>query len=1119
MNMRRSSRATRFGAAAATAGLVLMGLAGTGSAQAAPTPLKITPGNLKRLPISKSAKLAPRLSAASADKTMTVFVQLSGQGAADVSVKAEDLGRSAKTANGEAKVRRAQVHSDATEVTAQAKKTDSSTRRLFTTSNSVPGLGMTASVRALRDIAKRSDVVKITPITPKTPDNAASGELIKALATWQQTGITGKGVRVGVIDTGIDYTHADFGGPGTPAAYDAAHATADSGAAWTPTAKVVGGYDFVGDSYDGDAQPVPHPDPNPLDCEGHGTHVAGTAAGYGVTAAGKTFTGSYRSLSASTLRSMSIGPGMAPQASLYALRVFGCEGTTDMVLPALDWALDPNGDGNFADHLDIVNLSLGADFGAPDDPEATVVNSLAKHGVLPVFSSGNAGDITDIGGAPGNAERALTVANSVDAYNLLDGLKVDAPANVAGTVAGQMSVAYPWASKPAVTGTVVQLSDSANKDGCATLSAADKSRVAGKVAWLEWDDNEATRRCGSAVRSNNVAAAGASGALFTSTLSEFSAGITGSATIPVFQLNGAATTKLRPAATADTLRVTFDGKLALSTPVVTPAAVDTLNDSSSRGTHGAPGVVKPDVTAPGTTIISAAVGSGNGRANLSGTSMAAPHIAGVAALVKKQHPSWTVEQIKAAVMNTAVHDLYTGQNKSGNRYGPARVGAGRTDARYAVSTVLLAYSKSKPGVVSASFGVVEAPITAKKVAKTQLVTVQNKAFSKRTVTLSYAPVIKQPGVSYSVSPKKLRLKARSKATVKVTMTVKPSSLRRTLDPTMSATTVSDVTGEEGARQFVSDASGHLLVKPSGKAALRVPVYGAAKPVSATSVAATTAKGAKVLKVSGKGIVQGSGRSAYESIGSALSLGSTSRKLPTCAPRQVNDCVLNTTARGVDLQYTGLGSIPGDASSTGIGWFGFSTWGNWTSMASGGGQVEFDIDTNADAKPDFTVVYYPSQTDQPKSIVYDSDGPFAAYPVNFFGANTGTNAYDTNVATLPFLLSDLGVPDDATSFPIRYRAASYSGFYGNPDTYLVDSTGWVSADLAKPALRVADPLFADRSGTTVPYSVNASSTAAAAKTGAGASKAEAGASDVGSTQALILHLHGKAGQRAEVLTVR
>jgi hypothetical protein len=511
-------------------------------------------------------------------------------------------------------------------------------------------------------------------------------------------------------------------------------------------------------------------------------------------------------------------------------------------------------------------------------------------------------------------------------------------------------------------------------------------------------------------------------------------------------------------------------------------------------------VVKPDVTAPGNSIISAAVGSGNGRANFSGSSMAAPHIAGIAALVMRQHPTWTVEQIKAAVMNTAVHDLYTGPNRSGDAYGPNRVGAGRTDARYAASTVVLAYSKTKPGVVSASFGVVEAPITAKKITKTQRVTVQNKAFSSRRVTLRYSPVVKQPGVSYAVTPKRLTLRARSKATVKITMTVKPAALRRTLDPTMSPTTVSDVTGLPGPRQFVSDASGHLLVRPAGKTALRVPVYGAAKPVSATTVSAGTAGGAKVLAVSGKGFSQGSGSSAFQSRGSALALGATSRKLPTCAPRQVDNCVLNGTARAMDLQFTGLGSIPSEDGVPGIGWFGFSTWGNWSTVAVGAGEVDFAIDTDNDDEPDYYVVYWASGVDRPRSVVFDGDGlPLAQYPINFHEASTDTGAYDTNVATLPFLLSDIGVPRDATSFPIRYQAVSFSG-YGNPDTGLVDSTGWVPADLGKPAVRVGVPLFADRNGTTVPYTLATTSPAVPVR-------------------ALILHLQGRSGQRAQVLTLR
>ncbi|MDQ2740493.1 MAG: S8 family serine peptidase [Actinomycetota bacterium] len=644
---------------------------------------------------------------------------------------------------------------------------------LWRVSNAVPGVAIAATEEALQSLAARPDVVKISALVPKKVTNANTAQLVKALNTWHDVGNTGAGVKVGVIDTGIDYTHADFGGPGTVAAWTAAHA--HSAAKFTPTAKVVGGTDFVGDNYNADTtaadyQPVPHPGKNPLDCESHGTHVFRNGRRVRRRRQRQDVQGQLRGSDRSGSdghedRSRNGADGLAVRIEGVRLHRFDrCRH------PALDWALDPNGDGDFSDHLDVVNMSLGSNYATPDDPENDVVDELSANGVLSVIAMGNNGDLTDTGGAPGNAISSLAVASTVDSFQLRDGLRVEAPADLKGIVAGQFSVAYAWKTKPPVTGTVVTLSPD-NADGCAKVSAADAFKIKGNVAWLIWDDNDATRRCGSVGRSGNVAAAGAIGAIFTSGRNVFCAGITGSAAIPVVQLPKVGTDKLAPAVAAGTSKVTFDGKLQATIKDITPSVSDTLSSFSSRGTHGAPGVVKPDVAAPGDTIASAGMGSGNGVLVISGTSMATPLTAGVAALVKKMHPTWTPEQLKAAVMNTATHDVYSGENKSGPKYGPARVGAGRIDALAAVSTKVLAYNVDQAGAVSASFGAVEAPITSPTVTRTQTIRIQNTATKPVTVQLAYEGIVSQPGVSYTVSPATLTVKASGSGNATVKMTI------------------------------------------------------------------------------------------------------------------------------------------------------------------------------------------------------------------------------------------------------------------------------------------------------------------------------------------------------------
>ncbi|KAF9979453.1 hypothetical protein BGZ65_006548, partial [Modicella reniformis] len=181
--------------------------------------------------------------------------------------------------------------------------------------------------------------------------------------------LTGKGIKIGVIDTGIDYTHPAFAASGAKVG------------CFGKNCRVKYGYDFVGDKYDGKNTPVPDKDPS--DCQGHGTHVAGI-------------------IGANALNIKS-GPkppqpfvGVAPEVTLGSYRVFGCKGATatDVILAAMEKAFD--------DKMDLINMSLGGSSAYRYNPTAVLGDKLVARGMAVIAAAGNDGKdgvwmVTDTG--------------------------------------------------------------------------------------------------------------------------------------------------------------------------------------------------------------------------------------------------------------------------------------------------------------------------------------------------------------------------------------------------------------------------------------------------------------------------------------------------------------------------------------------------------------------------------------------------------------------------------------------------------------------------------------------------------------------------------------------------
>lgn len=563
--------------------------------------------------------------------------------------------------------------------------------------------------------------------------------LINADDVWNMPsgGFEGTGITVAVIDTGIDYTHAMFGGSGVPTDYSGNDPDVIEPGSF-PTLKIIGGYDFAGTNYDaGSDDPLfytPVEDPDPLDENGHGTHVASTIAGVDV----------------------GFGNGVAPDASLYSLKVFGKTGTTNLVLDAIEWAMDPNGDLNMSDHVDVLNISVDSVFGAYDanDPVLMALEAASAIGVFVVAPAGNGGNSSYIVGSPSISDSALSVAASSTGYQTVpiivynDGTEKNMPYN---TSSNPFSVA--------ITADFVDVDtiDGADNGDLCDITGIAALALDGKIALINRGDIPGESSCTYDIKIDNAETLGAVAVIIYNN------------TNGVFAINTAVSTL--PAGSilqsdSGILKLLVDKNITVGPDTtVAPFPADSIAKFSARGPRGFDSKLKPEITAPGVSIVAAEMGGGNTGVPMSGTSMAAPHVAGVAALIKEAHPDWTNEQIKAAMMNTATDLVDTAGEIP-------RQGAGRVDAYAALNTDVVAVGD--PKLVSLSWGLIE--VTGATYQDIKTVTIYNFSGSAKTLDVTTAFTNSAVGATLIPSQSQVVIPPNNSISIDVTLNLDTTQL-------------------------------------------------------------------------------------------------------------------------------------------------------------------------------------------------------------------------------------------------------------------------------------------------------------------------------------------------------
>jgi len=618
-------------------------------------------------------------------------------------------------------------------------------------------------------------------------------------------------VKVAVIDTGIDYTHDDF---------------VRDGDVTFPTAKVVAGYDLVGDDYapgEGGLAELPQPDSDPMDCSiedggGHGTHVAGTIAGYGIKSNGNTYGIASTERYTSTLNTSTfiLAPGMAPLASLIAIRVFGCDGSTELTADGIEKAV--------ALGAKVINLSLGSPYGIKGGAEQAAINAAEKAGVTVVIAAGNDGDQPFLVASPSTEDGAISVA-ALDDRASYPAAKLTFGAT--GVLGGASPVAFSNTNvfdlTTSVSGFINSLFTIA--DGAAYSLGCPATGDDGATYTPDWASADFTGKiivlrrgsCTFKEKVDAMIAAGAAGVIILQRLDvtdgsypPFQGVDTPTALIPVLMLDATGETALIAALT--------DSAHAGATPMedseVTISALaagianpnyHTVADFSSGGPRWGDLALKPELAAPGVDIVSAASGSTDGVAWFSGTSMATPVVAGVAALVKQANPKWTPALIKSALINTA--------KSVGSNVLLRSVGAGRVNALNAVKAKVTIDAGPN---ATMSFGVVYGDAAA-TLTKSQTFVVKNNG----TTTASYkfaAAAAAGFTIPSGVTVKIYNGSALVKSTTAISLGAgKSKTLTVKLVATAAAQKSFSTWGESTLNVVITGTS-------SGKPSLRLPVF-------------------------------------------------------------------------------------------------------------------------------------------------------------------------------------------------------------------------------------------------------------------------------------------------------